>query len=101
MKTIDQMDDLRMSIGLGSSESIKRNKKAANLDESTILLRELDKVRRECTDLKKTKEQMQRERLNQTFGKSCFCLILFRVQLGHKGGELAVAGVRAAKDGVY
>ena len=31
------------------------------------MLRELDKVRRECTDLKKSKEQMQRDRLNQTF----------------------------------
>lgn len=34
------------------------------MDESTILLKELDKVRRECNDLKKTKEQMQRDRLN-------------------------------------
>lgn len=68
MKQIDQLEDLRMSIGpISSSESAKRKPKNNQLDESTILLRELDKVRRECTDLKKSKEQMQRDRLNQTF----------------------------------
>jgi hypothetical protein len=63
MMRIDQMEDLRMSIGLTSEDKKLRQ------DDSSMLIRELDKARRECAELKKANEQMTRDKLNQTFGK--------------------------------
>ena len=60
-------DDLRKSIGPGGAEGL-----TGNLREQLQLLKELEKVRAERDDLKRSKEQLQRDILNQTFGKSSF-----------------------------
>lgn len=57
-------DDLRKSIGPGGADAL-----TGNLKEQLQLLKELEKVRAERDDLKRSKEQLQRDILNQTFGK--------------------------------
>jgi hypothetical protein len=44
---------------------------------------------------------MQRDRLNQTFGKFFIVLKEFRVQPSDQGGERAAQGARAHPDGVH
>ena len=57
-------DDLRKSIGAGGADAL-----TGNLKEQLQLLKELEKVRAERDDFKRSKEQLQRDILNQTFGK--------------------------------
>jgi len=58
-------DDLRRSIGPNQGQTDGN----VHLREQLALLRELEKVKTERDELKKSREQLQREILNQTFGK--------------------------------
>lgn len=69
MMKLDQLEDLRMSIGANSSHASEDRKAKPKAEETTVILKELDKARRECAELRKANDQLQRDRLNQTFGK--------------------------------
>ena len=57
-------EDLRKSLGAEASGEAQ-----TNLREQMQLMRELEKVRAERDEYKRNKEQLQRDLLNQTFGK--------------------------------
>ena len=67
-------EDLRESMGAQSSRNHGKKednsaKNRSNFHEQLVLLQELERVRQERDELKRQKEQMQRDHLNQTFGK--------------------------------
>ena len=64
------VDDLRKSLGPSQGKAHFAESQM-HLKEQLSLLRELEKVKQERDEFKKGKDQLQREILNQTFGK-CF-----------------------------
>lgn len=66
-------DDLRKSLG---SVSGPGEVAEVGLHEQLVLLKELERVRQERDELRRSKEQLQRDILNQTFGKCENCAFL-------------------------